>query len=122
MSGQHGADYLVLSRREREPRTDGDLLHIHILDGATPLPEVALEELPRMVQALSESGAVLVVEYDGEAKCLRFYSQDPWLRAGRRVVRSDGEPASPSPKSSKKSDAGAAPEAVGLSHARGRAT
>lgn len=84
------ARYPMLLPQEQESRViDDDRLSLHVLDGAIELPEMALEGLPLVAQALSANGAVVVVEYDDVNQCLRFYSQNPWLPAGRLSAARD---------------------------------
>jgi hypothetical protein len=82
------AEYPMLSARQRISDVIGEhRLSVHVLDGAEALPQMTLENLPLMAQALGTKGAVLVIEYDENCQCLRFHSQDEWLRGGRLVAR-----------------------------------
>lgn len=61
----------------------GDLVSIHVLDGAQVLPFLALDNLPVVTRTLTSVGSVVVVEYDDVWQRLTFYRQDAWLRGGR---------------------------------------
>ena len=78
-----------LPQRPNSRLGNGDLLSIHVLDGAQALPFVALDNLPVVTRTLTSVGSVVVVEYDDVWQRLTFYRQDAWLRGGR--LAEDGD-------------------------------
>ena len=68
------------------PSSRSTPLDVHVLDGASVLPEVNAASLAAVVRLLARDNRVVIVEFNDDARTLIFYEQSAWLPAGLHIA------------------------------------